>query len=447
MGQLAVWMNGELVGTWSNDNSHTFHYAESWLAGEHARPLSLSMPLTHGLRLRGPTVESYFDNLLPDNVDIRRRIRARFGARSTGAFELLEAIGRDCVGAAQLLPIGEVPADIRRVEYETLTDADVERRLRDVIVTPAFGAQGDLADFRISIAGAQEKTALLRLDGNWCRPLGSTPTTHIIKLPLGRVTRYQADFTTSVENEWLCAQIARELGLDVPETTIAQFGARRALVVKRFDRDWVEDDPTLPHGYLIRLPQEDMCQATGTLASHKYENEGGPGMQQCLDILGNSEYPSEARLHFSLSQLAFWLLAATDGHAKNFSLFINRGGTYSPTPLYDILSAWPVIGRGANQLPYQEAGLAMALRSKNVHYKLAEIEPRHWHQLAMRTGGDAVWTAMRGMVEQVDAALERVERLLPARFPPQVWESIKAGMQRHAGKFLRGAAAIQGTAA
>ena len=442
MGQLAVWMNAEFVGIWSNDHSHTFDYAPSWLESARARPLSLSLPLTRSLRLRGPEVESYFDNLLPDNDDIRRRIRTRFGARSTEAFELLSAIGRDCVGAAQLLPVGENPPDIRQVEYQRLSDADVERILRGVAATPSFGMQDDLADLRISIAGAQEKTALLRLDGAWCKPLRSTPTTHILKLPLGRVTRYNADFSASVENEWLCAQIVRELGLDVAETGIAQFGEQRALVVERFERLWVNDGVDPPHRYLIRLPQEDLCQATGTPPLRKYEKEGGPGMLQCLDILGNSESPHESRLHFSLAQLAFWLLAAPDGHAKNFSVFINPGGTYSHTPLYDVLSAWPVIGKRAHQLPYHEAGLAMALRSKNVHYKFGEIEPRHWHQLAMLTGGEAAWSAMLRMVEQVGSALGRVQPLLPAEFPAQVWNTISAGMQRHAAKFLRGVAAL-----
>ena len=444
MGQLAVWMNGVFVGIWSSDHSHTFDYARSWLENARARPLSLSLPLTRSLRLRGPAVESYFDNLLPDNDDIRRRIRARFGTRSTEAFELLSAIGRDCVGAAQLLPVGENPPDIRQIGYQSLSDADVERILREVALTPPFGMQDDLSDLRISIAGAQEKTALLRLDGAWCKPLRATPTTHILKLPLGRLTRYNADFSTSVENEWLCAQIVRELGLDVAETSMAQFGEQRALVVERFDRVWVNDGADRPHPYLIRLPQEDMCQATGTPPLRKYEKEGGPGIQQCLDILGNSESPHESRLHFSLAQLVFWLMAAPDGHAKNFSVFINPGGTYSHTPLYDVLSAWPVIGKGGNQLPYQEAGLAMAIRWKNAHYKFGEIEARHWRQLAMLTGGELAWIAMLHLVQEVGPALERVRALLPDGFPARVWDSISAGMQRHAKKFLRGAAALQG---
>jgi serine/threonine-protein kinase HipA len=141
------------------------------------------------------------------------------------------------------------------------------------------------------------------------------------------------------------------------------------------------------------------------------------------------------RLEFTLAQLGFWLLAAPDGHAKNFSIFIHAGGSYSLTPLYDVLSAWPIIGKRANQMPYQDAGLAMALRSKNAHYKVGEIEPRHWHHLAEQAG-EEIWDNMVDLVENVNPALERVETALPKDFPGHVWSSISAGVRRHATKFL-----------
>jgi serine/threonine-protein kinase HipA len=438
MGRLGVWMNGERVGTWSNDQAHVFDYALSWAESPRARPLSLSLPLTATLQLRGPVVEHYFDNLLPDNDAIRRRIRTRFGTRSADAFALLSAIGRDCVGAVQLLPPDHEPPDLRSLEFERVDEAGIERILREVAVTPTFGAQSDAADFRISIAGAQEKTALLRIEGAWGAPRGTTPTTHILKRPLGRVTRYDADFTTSVENEWLCAEIVRALGLPVAVAEMATFGAERALVVERFDRAWVADGARRPT--LLRLPQEDFCQATGTPPVKRYESDGGPGIAKCLDILAASEQPAAARTGFALAQLAFWLLAAPDGHAKNFSLFIHRGGAFAPTPLYDILSAWPVIGKRARQLPYQEARMAMALRSRNAHVRFGEIEARHWRQLALVAAGEAGWSAMLALVEAVGPALERTERRLPADFPPQVWETVSAGMRRHADRFRAGLA-------
>jgi serine/threonine-protein kinase HipA len=437
MGSLAVWMNGELVGTWSagDGHGHVFDYAQSWPQSERSRPLSLSMPLTASLRVRGPAVENYFDNLLPDNDAIRKRIRNKFGTRSTEAFDLLAAIGRDCVGAAQLMPVGEEPPDIRRVDHEPLSEDEVEKILRGVSVSPAFGGAAT-DDFRISIAGAQEKTALLNLDGAWCRPRGATPTTHIMKLPLGHLPQFNADFSTSIENEWLCGKILSAFGLAVAESSVLDFGKQRVLAVERFDREWIA--PTnKKKRYLLRLPQEDMCQALGVSANKKYESEGGPGMRACLNILGNSEVPWLARTEFVLAQLGFWLLAAPDGHAKNFSIFLHRGAKYSPTPLYDVLSAWPLIGKSAGKVAYQNLKLAMALRSKNPHHKFGEIETRHWKALAEQAG-EGAWERMKELVGNVGPALKRVEAELPDGLPAQVWDTISEGVQKHAAKFMRG---------
>ena len=400
MPRLDVWMNGELVATWSTDRGHVLTYDKHWVQSPRARALSLSLPITALCEVRGDAVANYFDNLLPDNDAIRRRIRTRYATRSTDAFDLLTAIGRDCVGAVQLLPQGTQPTGFDRLEYAHLSDTEVE--------------------------------ALLRVEGRWARPVGATPTTHILKLPLGTVTRYDADFSDSVENEWLCAQIVHELGLPVATTKMATFGRQRALVVERFDRQWMDNGT-----WIARLPQEDLCQATATPRTGKYETDGGPGMARCLDVLGGSESAREDRQQFLLSQLAFWLLAATDGHAKKFSLFLQPGSRYAATPLYDVLSAWPVIGRGANKLPYQEAKLAMAVRSKSTHDRLDSIRARHWRELALRTGGPPIWQAMLAMVQRVPQALKRAHRQLPSDFPAKVWEPIEAGVQRHASLFMR----------
>ena len=136
---------------------------------------------------------------------------------------------------------------------------------------------------------------------------------------------------------------------------------------------------------------------------------------------------------------AFWLLAATDGHGKNFSLHHRAGGFYSLTPLYDVLSAWPMIGSGPNQLPLQDAKLALAVTGRNRHYKLVEIQARHWQALALRVGGAPLWQRMRTLVESVDAALERVCGQVPPGFPAVVMDTISAGVRRQAVTFLRAA--------
>jgi len=429
--ELWVWMNGERVGTWQRTRTggHRFVYEESWLASARVRPLSLSLPITPDRTVAGPVVANFFDNLLPDDERIRRRVSARFRVGSTDVFELLQAIGRDCVGAVQLLPPEQPPIGFDRVEYETMDDRAVARHLHGVAADPGLGADQNPGDLRISIAGAQEKTALLRVDGQWCRPLGATPTTHILKLPLGLVGGRRLDLTHSVYNEWLCAQLLREMGLPVAATDIVTFGDETVLSVERFDRQWMEG-PNAGTRWIARIPQEDFCQVLGVSSHDKYESQRGPGMSQCLQVLRSSGTAAADIRHFLCAQLAFWLLAATDGHAKNFSIFLLPGGSYRMTPLYDVISVWPVIGNGPNRVAWQEAKLAMAVRSKNVHHELARIQTRHWQGLAQRSGAEGTWEAMQTLVASVEPAIARVQMLLPAVFPERTAKTIFDGLRR-----------------
>lgn len=448
---LNVWMNGEHVGRWSRTRSgiDAFDYAAAWMHSPQVRALSLSLPITADGAVRGEAVGHYFDNLLPDSPGIRRRLGTRFRTPSGSSFDLLAAIGRDCVGAVQLLPPDELPDGWNRIRSQPLTSAEIERILLAVTSDAPLGQRGtdEDADFRISIAGAQEKTALLRIGDTWHRPLGATPTTHILKLPLGLVGNMRADMSDSVENEWLCAQILGELGLQVANTTIARFGKQKALVVERFDRRWMnvpEGAASAPgfrpprKAWIARLPQEDFCQACACPPERKYEAEGGPGMRRLTDLLAQSDRAQDDRTQFLLAQLAFWLLAATDGHAKNFSIFHTRGGGFHLTPLYDVLSAWPIIGNGAGRLPLRKARLAMAVRTTNTHYRLHEIQARHWHELAQASGVGHLWDRMQALVQEVDGALARTRKRLPRGFPPAVWNAVADGMRQHARRFQRG---------
>jgi serine/threonine-protein kinase HipA len=449
-------MNGELVGEWTTLRTGTplFRYTTTWSQSPYARALSLSMPITADLEVRGTVVDNYFDNLLPDNPAIRRRIRERFGTRSIQPYDLLEAIGRDCVGAVQLLPIHQEPINWNRVEATRLNDSEMEQLLQAVPSSPPLGhPDGSNAhepddDFRISIAGAQEKTALLSMGGAWYRPHGATPTTHILKLPLSVVGNFRGDFSNSVENEWLCVQLLREFGLPIADADILTCGRQTVLSVKRFDRRWIgataEDTSRRQFApaasqWIARLPQEDFCQATGRSPTEKYEADGGPTSEEILEILEGSESRNTDRANFALAQLAFWLLAAIDGHAKNFSIFHHAGGTFGMTPLYDVLSAWPVIGPGTNQLPIQDAKLAMAIRSNSRHYRLREIHPRHWYELATRLGLPGLWDRMRNLVESADAHVAVVKARLPRAFPEQVIDTIAAGIKQQAAAFIASA--------
>lgn len=430
-------MNGEFVGTWAVDRaSHRFVYDPAWLQSPRRRALSLSLPITATREIRGEVVANYFDNLLPDNQKIRERVARRYRARSTDAFALLQAIGRDCAGAVQLLPDGQAPQGWDRIERKPLTEAQVADILRAVPSEVVLGQHGDDDLLRISLAGAQEKTALLYSRKRWYRPQGATPTTHILKLPLGLVGgSRRIDLADSVENEWLCARILDHLGLPVAETEIALFEDQKVLAVRRFDRSWQRSDDG--GEWIARLPQEDFCQAMGYPPDKKYESHGGPGMAECLRLLQGSADPGD-RETFAITQLTFWLLAATDGHAKNFSIFLEAGDAFITTPLYDVISAWPYIGDRGDQIRWRKAALAMALRAKNAHYALHTIHARHWQTLAMRSGGTTVWRRMLRHVEAVETALAEVESELPDGFPPHTWDAISKGMRRQVQHFMAG---------
>ncbi|MEY2342000.1 type II toxin-antitoxin system HipA family toxin [Acidithiobacillus sp. IBUN Pt1247-S3] len=425
---LDLWMNGVLVGTWSVTRaSHLFSYAQTWLRHDQARPISLSLPLAQGTTpFLGGIVESFFDNLLPENPNTRQRIAEQFGARADRAFDLLEQIGRDCAGAIQLVPAGYAPTDIHRILADPLDEQAVERLLDQAVArVPYRIVEGD---FRISLAGAQDKIALLVHEGQWCLPRGSTPTTHILKLPMGRVPA-GIDLTTSVENEWLCARIVQAFGIPVAASHIEHFGRHTVLVVTRFDRLWQGT-------WLARIPQEDFCQALGVPASKKYQSDGGPGIDAILDILRGSSRAEIDRRDFLKAQLIFWLLGAPDGHAKNFSILLRQGGLFDLAPLYDILSAWPHTGAGPRLFDERKLKLAMGVRGeKSLHYRLTEIRRQHWNITAKRKAlGLDFEDVIQDVLDKVPAVLENLPKLLPSDFPKSVSDPIFIGMRRQADR-------------
>lgn len=430
--RLGLWMNGEAVGTWTaSPAGDELQYDPAWLSSPQRRPLSLSLPFLPGNPPhRGSAVRDYFDNLLPDSQPIRDRLARRFRTATTDAFDLLAQIGRDCVGALQIVPDGHGPGEVSSVQALPLDEAGVARVLKAALTPGGFDDQAsDPDEFRISIAGAQEKTALLWREGRWWRPTGATPTTHILKLPLGLVGNMKLDLRDSVENEWLCTQILEAYGLPVARCHPLSFEGQRVLGIERFDRRWSVDG-----SWLIRLPQEDMCQATATPAHSKYEADGGPGIDRILEVLNGSTRRMQDRENFFRAQILFWLMCAPDGHAKNFSIALHAGGSFSMTPLYDVVSAYPVLGSGPNRISPHRVKMAMALRCTNTHWRMRDILRRHWEEVGRRNGivtesGQGVDALIQSVIERTPAALDEVVAKLPSGFPSYVVDSIVGGIR------------------
>jgi serine/threonine-protein kinase HipA len=333
----------------------------------------------------------------------------------------------------QLLPPDQEPSGIDRIEAKPLSDQEIGRRLRAVTASPAPGSLGPAADaLRLSVAGAQEKTAFLWHNNQWCLPLGSTPTTHLFKLPMGVIGEGQIDFSSSVENEWLCGRLLMAYGLPVASTEMARFDGERCLMVQRFDRRLHASGT-----YWLRLPTEDCCQATSTPAANKYENNVGPGMVAIAELLAQSSVPSDLTTFFK-AQVLFWMLRAIDGHAKNFSLFLTPGGRFQLTPLYDVLSAWPVIGRGSGQWPQQKLKMAMAWFGEKGRYtKPLEITGRRMLLTAKRLGLGDAQPILNALIAQTPTVIAAVQAQLPADFPQTVAEPVFTGLQTSASQLQR----------
>lgn len=324
---LKVYLNHSFVGHLKKrtDNSIEFSYDSEWVEG--GFPISLSLPFVNS-SYRGNEAAFYFDNLLPENRVILESIARRFGAESTNQFDILSSVGRDCVGALSFYPENEVAQEFKKMNARALTSSDVAKKIESLSGHFPLGMED--GDFKISLAGAQEKMALLYWDQKWWEPLKATPTSHIIKRPIGKILG-GIDFNDSVENEWLGLNFAKQLGVRTCEAEIVSFESEKALSVTRFDRFWKD-------GLLFRVPQEDFCQALGHSPSLKYERDGGPSLAAAMRLLKTSNNSDVDRNNlFSLAMIND-LLHNTDGHSKNISIYLTRRG-FVLTPFYDIMSA------------------------------------------------------------------------------------------------------------
>lgn len=424
---LNVFINSRLAGRLSKETSGavSFQYDQSWLEWEHRFAVSLSLPMRKAT-YRGAPVVAVFENLLPDNLQIRTRVAEWTGADGTDAYSLLAQIGRDCVGAMQFMHDDEEVNSQKGVTGTPVTDGEIEAILANLRGVP-LGIDPE-HEFRISVAGAQEKTALLYHEGRWMKPVGTTPTTHILKPEIGTIPTSSGtiDMTASVDNEHYCLKLLEAFGLTVNQTEIVTFGERRVLVAQRFDRQWQRD------GRLLRLPQDDCCQALGIPPSRKYQatvegHQNGPGIVEIASLLQGSDTPTEDQTAFFKCQILFWLIGATDGHGKNFSVFLSPGGGYRLTPFYDVLTAQTAFDQ--RQIPHKSFKLAMSV-GKNSRCRVLDIAGRHFVETgkAAGLGPTIIGKAVAEILELAGNAPDRALAQMPADFAVGVHESVTKAM-------------------
>lgn len=422
--KTAVWYDRTRVGTLvrATDGGISFAYDADWLVDGAAFPVASALPLTQQTWVGAPVIAA-FDNLLPDaEGELRAKIATRIGAAGKDVYSLLSVLGRDCVGALQFLPMDEVPS-AQDMQYRIISEAEMVSDLKNLAAAPL--AQGDDDDFRISIAGAQEKTAYLKVMDAWAKPQGITPTSHIFKTPMGILPGPdEIDLSDSVENELFCMTLAREVGLPVASVEKIILPEQVVLCVERFDRVWQGET-------LKRLPQEDICQSLGYPSSQKYQKSGGPGIQQIMELLRESDEPILDRETFFRAQIFFFLIGASDGHAKNFSLHLGRRGRFRLAPLYDILSVAPVVHAG--RLQRKRYRLAMSIDG---HYGIDEIVPRHFEAEGKACGlpRERAIDLLSDMVERIGPALARTRLALEGQIPASVSDPIEADARDRAAQ-------------
>lgn len=417
---LNVFLNTRLLGQLNREKSGAirFQYDASWIAWEHAVPVSISLPLRED-QFTGAQVTAVFENLLPDYDPIRQRVAERVGANGTDAFSLLSEIGRDCIGALQFLTEGNTPQASSEITGKKLSKANIENLLADLDVTP-LGIRSENS-LRISVAGAQEKTALLYHQGKWIQPSGTTPTSHIIKPQIGKL-HGGIDLSNSVENEFFCLKLLQQFGLKTANATIAEFNSQKALVIERFDRRWTDD------GRLIRLPQEDCCQALSVAPTGKYQSEGGPGVIEIMNVLRGSDNPIEDRRDFFKANILFWLMGATDGHAKNFSLALSSRGRFRMTPIYDVLTLQPTVDK--KRLAHKDFKLAMRVGKSN-QYNVERIRGRHFIDTGVQAGlsRKAIAELFDEIKVSAETAVDNTAAKLAKDFPTELIKSVSDAIE------------------
>ena len=388
MTELAVIANRRRLGavTRSRGGDLSFVYDAEWRQDPDAFPLSLSMPLRADPYPR-VSIEPWLAGLLPDDEDVLRAWSARFQVSRRNVFGLLGEVGEDCAGAVQFVRPERLDEflEVAPPSVEWLTEGEVGRRLAELRLDPALGRHP--ADpGRFSLPGVQPKTALLFEDGRWGLPAGATPTTHILKPENRR-------FPGLVENEHLCLRVARAVGLPAATSRMDRFGDQLALVVIRYDRVRVGSE-------WVRLHQEDFCQALGVPPERKYQNEGGPTVRNMVDLVrSESSSPDEDVRTLARAIMLNWILAATDSHAKNFSLLIGPAGQVRLAPLYDIASFFP----------YSEEPRRLKLSNRvGGEYRLYDVGRREWERF--RTENDLDWDTVSACRELAQSVLDALPK-------------------------------------
>ena len=385
---IGVWLFDQPVGSLSLAGGRlSFQYRPDWLSQPNAVALSQSLPL-------GPDpfndhqCRAFFAGLLPEGK-LRRLIAQQCQVSSQNDFALLNAIGGECAGAITFVPDGQPISTANQTGIQWLDEPQLIALLNELPRRPMLAGRDGM---RLSLAGAQDKLPVV-FDGERIGlPKGGQPSTHILKPAIASVQ-------DSVINEGFCLALAQAMGMPTAQAQIFQVSDRQVLLVARYDRRVGTD------GQPVRIHQEDFCQALGTVPEMKYQNEGGPDLKACFDLLRKASRPSAPQVLRLLDAVIFNALVGNhDAHAKNFSLLYATGRAPTLAPLYDMLST--------AVYDHLTPKMAMKLGSK---YKFTEVQTRHWDQFAQASGLSKAQTKKRvlSMAQDLPVTARQLQALPP----------------------------------
>ena len=391
--RLIVYLRGSRIGFIEFDhdaNSREFSYDAEYLASSGACPISLSLPLREK-PFNSWETRLFFENLLPPVV-VRRRLEKIIHHDADNYFAFLKTLGGDCAGAIALYPEDVDPADREDVLRE-LSEDEADEIFKALPMSPLL--QGVVDNYRISVAGAQDKLVVRLRDGRIALPLYGAASTHIVKPGMDRCEN-------SVENECFCQRLAAAVGLSASGSLILPVKDRRYYVTERYDRRAVD-------GRVERFLQEDFCQAMGVDSEKKYQTDGGPSAARCFRFLREHSLGLADQMRFVDFFLYNFLIGNADAHAKNFSLLLVDGGS-AVAPLYDAMST----------LVYPQIYNAMAMEIGG-HYEFKDVTREAFAMFAEKCDINP-----RAVLDRLDDMSERIQTAadeLSVEMPDEGWPS------------------------
>ena len=365
---LDVYLHRHLIGKLvQNDHGHlVYDYVASWLTNPTAIPLSQLLPLTKKHLTRNDC-RGFFAGVLPD--ESKREIIARnLGISARNDFAMLERLGGECAGAVTFIAEGTSLPEPDN-EYRPLSASELADIVKKLPRRPLLAGEEGV---RLSLAGAQDKIAVHVSGGQISLPLNGAPSTHILKPAIEWLEGV-------VFNEALCMRLAQAVGLDTATVEIGKVEGIDYLLVQRYDRALAPQSPEGPER-IRREHQEDFCQALGIVPEHKYQNEGGPSIKQCFELVRAASSTPVIDLQALLDAVIFnWLIGNNDAHGKNFSLVyhgeISSGLQTRLSPLYDLIST----------VYYPELSAKMAMKLGGEYFS-ERIAPANFERLAKEAG-------------------------------------------------------------